>query len=260
MSRKTINRIGEENYNNFGSKIIIKEYRNSLDIDVYFPEYNWIAKNVRYDHFKEGTLKCPYEPRLYGHGYIGEGKYKGSENRKRTRVYNTWSNMLQRCYDPKYQEKHITYKGCNASEEFHNFQNFGEWDSENYYKIEGERMCLDKDILVKRNKVYSPDTCIYVPKTINLLFTKCDKLRGKSVIGTTFRKNGKYKTWCNIFNPKTGKSKREYLGVYATEVEAFEVYKCYKERNIKEVADYFKKEIPSELYDAMYNYEVEITD
>ena len=255
-----INRTGERGVNNFGSEMIIIGYRMNRDIDVYFPEYDWTFKHTTYNNFKRGEIYCLYEKRYFGVGYLGEGKYKGSENRKRTRVYNTWSNMLQRCYDPKYQEKHITYKNCNVSEEFHNFQNFGEWDSENYYKIEGERMCLDKDILVKRNKIYSPDTCIYVPKTINLLFTKCDKLRGKSVIGTTLRKNGKYETWCNIFNPETGKSKREYLGVYATEVEAFEVYKYYKERNIKEVADYFKKEIPSELYGGMYKYEVEIDD
>ena len=63
-----------------------------------------------------------------------------------------------------------------------------------------------------------------------------------------------------VFNPKTGKSKCEYLGRYDTELEAFQVYRYYKEKNIKEVADYFKKEIPSELYNAMYRYEVEITD
>ena len=81
MGRK-LNRIGEENINTFGSNIVIVEYRTSKDIDVYFPEYDWIAKSTRYDAFKKGEIKCPYEPSVYGIGYIGEGKYKTKENVK----------------------------------------------------------------------------------------------------------------------------------------------------------------------------------
>ena len=120
-------------------------------------------------------------------------------------------------------------------------------------------MELDKDILCKHNKIYSPNTCIYVPHAINTLFTKSDKARGKSVIGTSLFK-GKYQVQCWLINPKTGKSKREYLGRYETQEKAFEVYKYYKEKNIKMVADYYKGKIPDELYQALYNYEVEITD
>ena len=167
--------------------------------------------------------------------------------------------MLTRCYSDKYHKKQPTYIGCNASKEFHNFQNFGCWDEENYYTVEGQRMELDKDILVKHNKIYSPETCIYVPQTINKLFVKSDKTRGKSVIGTT-PFNDKYMVQCGIINPETGKSKNEYLGLYDTEQEAFEVYKYHKERNIRQVADYFKNEIPKRLYDGLYRYEVDITD
>ena len=65
---------------------------------------------------------------------------------------------------------------------------------------------------------------------------------------------------CNLLNPETGKSKLKNLGYYETQEKGFEVYKYYKERNIKEVADYYKDEIPERLYNGMYNYEVEITD
>lgn len=130
---------------------------------------------------------------------------------------------------------------------------------ENYYEVDGERMELDKDILIKHNKIYSADTCIFVPQTINKLFVKCDRSRGESVIGTSPNK-GKYIAYCNMINPKTGKSKRSYLGVYETQEKGFEVYKYYKERNIKEVANYYKELIPEKLYDGMYNYEVEIDD
>ena len=268
MGRNIINKTGEKGINNFGSEMVIvdsymrfndKHKRNYTYIDVYFPEYDWIAKGVQYDNFKKGSVKCPYEKRVFGIGYLGEGEYKTKENGKQTRIYVTWFHMLERCYDEKIHKKRPTYKDCNASEEFHNFQNFGEWDKDNFYQIEGQRMELDKDILVKHNKIYSPSTCIYVPETINKLFIKNDKNRGESVIGTTLFK-GKYVVQCSLINPETGKSKNEYLGYYETQEKGFEIYKYYKERNIKQVADYFKRQIPSELYNAMYRYEVEITD
>ena len=120
-------------------------------------------------------------------------------------------------------------------------------------------MELDKDILVKGNKIYSPETCVFVPQTINVLFTKNDKNRGESIIGTSLQ-NGKYVAQCHLINPETGESKGEYLGRYDTQEKAFQVYKYYKEKNIKEVTDYFKKQIPQILYNALYDYEVEIID
>ena len=72
------NRVGEERINNFGSKMFVVEYKNSKDIDVYFPEYNWTAKHVQYQSFKNGNIKCPYERRYYSKGFLGEGKYKMS--------------------------------------------------------------------------------------------------------------------------------------------------------------------------------------
>ena len=254
-----IDRTGEESINNFGSKIVITKYNYARDIDVYFPEYNWTAKNVEYRQFKNGEIKCPYERRAFGVGYMGEGKYRSKENGKTTRIYKTWQSMLQRCYDKKYHEKRPTYIGCAVDKYWHNFQNFAKWYEENYYTIEGERMHLDKDVLVKGNKVYSSETCIFVPQTINLLFTKRNNARGESVIGTSL-KNGKYKVECHIINLKTGKSKKEYLGYYDTQEKAFEVYKQYKEKYIKEVADHYKDQIPEKLYQVLYEYQVEITD
>lgn len=254
-----INRKGEKNYNTFGSEMIITEYRERMDIDIYFPEYDWTFKEATYQSFKNGRIACPYERRYYGVGCIGDGEYKVSENGKLTKVYNTWHHMLRRCYDEKYHKKHPTYITCEASEEWYNFQNFAEWYEENYYEVDGERMELDKDILFKHNKIYSPETCIFVPQTINLLFVKCDRSRGESVIGTSPYRD-KYRVNCCLINPQTGKSKSEYLGLYDTQEKAFEVYKYYKEKNIKEVADYFKRQIPRELYYSMCTYEVEIDD
>ena len=258
MVRK-IDRTGEEGYNSFGSKMVIKECRSATDIDVYFPDYDWVFKNATYNNFKKGNIKCPYEPRTFGIGYLGEGKYKAKENGKHTDEYYIWHNMLKRCYDLKYQEEHSTYKGCEVEDYLLNFQNMGEWIEENYYEVSGEIMCLDKDILCKGNKVYSRETCIFVPQRINKLFTKSDRSRGKDPIGMYELPSGNYGVQCWDVNDK-----QIYLGTYSTKEEAFYAYKGYKERVIKEVIDSYEGIIPEPFYsrlkEAMYNYEVEIDD
>ena len=256
-----VNRIGEEGVNNFGSKMVIKEYRTNKDIDVYFPEYDWTTKNIQYSAFKNGQISCPYERRCYGVGYIGEGKYKTKENGKITKYYKVWHDMLRRCYDPKYHERESTYKDCTVCDEWLCFQNFAKWYYDNYYEIKGQKMALDKDILHKGNKIYSPDNCIFVPQTINSLFVKSDKTRGDYHIGVSYHKqHEKFQANCNIYDFKENKTKLKHLGYYNTPEKAFEIYKYYKEKNIKQIADYYKDRIPDKVYDALYNYEVEIDD
>ena len=127
---------------------------------------------------------------------MGEGKYKVSINGKLTDEYKIWYNMLDRCYDSKFQKREPTYKGCKVEDYLLNFQHMGEWIEKNYYEVHGEVMHLDKDILCKGNKIYSRDTCIFVPKRINSLFVKCDKSRGKDPIGVDQSPSGNYRANC----------------------------------------------------------------
>ena len=255
MSR-LIDRTGEEKNNNFGSIIKITRYKNKRDIDVYFPEYDWTAENRQYGEFEKGTVRCPYEPRVYNKGYLGEGCYKTKidNNTKHTDQYTKWKGMLERCYDYKYSLKHPTYIGCEVCKEWLNFQNFAIWYDENYYEIPSETMALDKDILLKRNKVYSPETCIFAPQTINALFIKSDKNRGHLPVGVS-KEHKKYSAQCC----NTSETNRR-IGAYPTPEEAFQAYKEFKEAYIKQVADKYKDHIPDKLYIALYNYEVEYDD
>lgn len=263
MQGKFIDRTGEINYNNFGSKMEIIKYSNSKNTDIYFPKYNWVSKNRDYKDFKNGNIKCPYEPRYFDYGYLGEGEYRNRINNQDTKYYRIWEGMLCRCYWKNFKDKRPTYKNCKVDKEWHNFQNFAKWFHNNYYTVDNETMCLDKDILIKGNKIYSPDTCIFVPQRINILFTKTDKNRGDLPIGVREdkrRNKNKYIAACSIYNLKKKKKKTKYLGSYKTPEEAFETYKQFKEQYIKQIADYYKDKIPQRLYNAMYQYEVEITD
>lgn len=256
-----MNRVGEKGLNNFGSKMEIIACKNNNNIDVYFEEYNWIAYNKGYKEFKNGKIKCPYERRTYGVGYLGEGKYKTKVNNKATFFYEEWKGMLRRCYSKEFHKKEPSYIGCEVCEEWHNFQNFADWCQKNYYKVDNDVMRLDKDIYNKNNKEYSEDNCFFVPNRINLLFNK-SKNNKKSdlpigVFEHTYKNNTKYKVSC-----RTYEEGNVYLGLYDTIDKAFEVYKEFKENYIKQVADeyYFSNLIPKELWKAMYEYEVEITD
>lgn len=121
----------------------------------------------------------------------------------------------------------------------------------------GYRWAIDKDILVKGNKIYSPETCYLVPQNVNCVLLKREADRGKYPIGVTECEWG-FEASCH--NPFINRS--EELGCYATPEKAFEVYKKYKENIIKQVAqqEYDKENITEKCYKALMKYKVEIDD
>lgn len=249
------NRLNCKGVNNNGEEMVIIKYINSKNIDVYFPKYNYINKNKTFPNFKKGNIRCPYTKNVYGVGYLGDGEYKTKENGKITRVYDVWRNMIRRCYSKEDKKSFMSYKAVTVCEEWHNFQNFAKWYEENYYEVDGERTELDKDILIKGSKIYSPETCCFVTSGINNIFTKSNKIRGVYPIGVTCdSNNGKFISTC-----KTNRES-DYLGYFDTVEEAFSTYKQAKEEYIKQVADEYKDRIPKRLYDALYKYKVDITD
>lgn len=239
---------GEIFITNEGYTIKIIECFGSENCTIQF-ENSFIIKNRTYGNIVKGRVKNPYHPSVCGIGYIGEGKHTCKENGKLTKSYKTWQNMLKRCYDKKELERHPTYKGCFVEESWHNFQVFAEWFTNNY--IDGQ--ALDKDILLKMNKVYSSETSCFVPYEINKLFVKGNKIRGELPIGVSKLRN-KFQSGLTI------NGKRVHLGHFNTPEEAFQAYKTAKEDYIKEMANKWKDQITEETYQAMYNYKVEITD
>lgn len=247
-------RIGKINKNKFGSIMTVIEYYHSQDMWIKFEQGKPIHTN--WHDFSKGTIKNPYDRTVCGVGYLGEGSHVASDNGKQSRCYITWNDIFKRCYDAKFHEKSPTYKECLVCSEWHNFQNFADWYDENYYQVDGERMEIDKDILVKGNKVYSPETCIFVPRKINALFVKSNAKRGKLPIGVrSSQTNGKYTVRC-----LDGSKNEIYIGTFNSLSEAFQEYKLHKEYVIRKIADEYKSKIPNELYDAMVNYEISITD
>lgn len=178
---------------------------------------------------------------------------------KTCHAYQLWSNIINRCYNQTIKEKYPSYQNCCVCEEWLLFSNFKQWFDEEKQWYHGEsRLEVDKDILQKGNKLYSPDTCVVVPHAINAIFIKRDAARGPYPIGVNlYKPNGKFRAALGAHG------NRKHIGYYDTPEEAFQAYKKAKEQHIKDVADEYKAkypDFPQRLYDAMYAYEVEITD
>lgn len=160
-----------------------------------------------------------------------------------------WLSMLTRCYG----KGNKSYNDSYVHDDWLNFQNFAKWCEENYNPETMSEWQLDKDILVKGNKIYSPDTCCFVPQEINNLLIKATSTRGDLPIGVYRHRSS--------FRPAISReNKQRNLGSFKSVDEAFQVYKKAKENHIKEVADKWKGKINDKVYQAMYNYKVEITD
>lgn len=250
-----LERLGETKINNQGEIMFIVEYNSYTNIIVQFKLTGELI-NDTYSNFQKGFTKSRTTPSVYGVGIVGNNK-----NKSQTKSYDCWKTMLRRCYSNKFQDKYPTYKGVSVSDEWLYYPNFEKWYEENYYEIDGQTMCLDKDILVKGNKLYSPKNSIFVPNDINNLFTKRNSKRGDYPIGVSFNKKmNKYKSYCRILDLKLLKNYQKELGYHDSITDAFNVYKIEKEDNIKNIAEYYKLKIPNKLYNAMINYIVDIND
>lgn len=175
--------------------------------------------------------------------------------------YEIWRQMLRRCSN-KIQEKFPTYTGTTCSENFKSYSYFYEWchkqvgfgEKDNHGKL----WHLDKDLLIKGNKLYSEDTCVFIPHRLNCLLVKSNKSRGDSLIGVCKDlKTGMFIAQCGDGNLR---KRSKYLGSFATEEEAFVKYKSFKEGVIKKVAEEYKSSVDSRVYASLMLYEVSSND
>lgn len=209
-----------------------------------------VMNDIRYkpDNWSKEAMK----PVMYGVGYHGL-LYTNSKEAS----YQRWHYMMNRCYSTAIHELQPQYAKCSVCEEWLNYSNFKLWYDEHILSCEllGESFDLDKDILIKGNTVYSPETVCFVPKIINTLFINGKNNRGDYPLGVYFDEDKKKYRACMSFFGKNIK-----LGVFDTVQEAFARYKVYKEDFIQDMAEQYKDKIPDKIYQAMMNWKVEVTD
>ena len=148
--------------------------------------------------------------------------------------YTKWHGMIRRCYSKESETKNPTYKDCYVCDEWLTFSNFKSWMEQQDY--DGKH--LDKDLLVCNNKVYSPETCIFVPREINQFLTKSNNSRGKYPLGVSFmvkqkdRPSLRAKPFIAMIS-KGGVS--NFLGYYETPEQA---HRAWQKAKINQALEY----------------------
>lgn len=231
-------------YGEYEIKEIITTKRIRIKFTLTGTEKWVIQKNIL-----QGSIRDPWFPRTYGVGYSGNAKV--SVNGKAKKSHSVWVRILERCYTK--DERLKTYWDVTVCDEWLNYENFEKWYDENHK----EGYHIDKDFTIIGSKVYSPETCTFMPHRINSLIGKNtfdNKERDKSLpCGVTFNK-GKQKYEAKYRNG----SEAIHLGTFPTAESAFSEYKRFKEKHIREVVteEFELGNITETVYNNLMNYEV----
>lgn len=144
--------------------------------------------------------------------------------------YRTWKRVLQRTISPKRDVYYPSYIGVAVTEEWLRLSSFKMWmESQPYAGLE-----IDKDILKLGAKIYSPETCMFVPPRINLLLGTSDGKRGEYPLGVCLHNNGR-----NRFMAKSG---GEYLGLFSCPLEAHKAWQNRKASQIIEAVEWWRND------------------
>ena len=165
-------------------------------------------------------------------------------NRKRDISYVYWTNMFKRCYSNSALLKRPTYIGCSVSDEWKYYSKFKTWFYKNYI----ETYHLDKDILIDGNKIYSPETCCFIPHYLNSLFVDCGKTRGQYKIGVCYNKSlNKYQSNITLY------TKNVHLGLFDNEIDAHNTWLKAKREYARKLAinAYMNNEIDERIMNAI---------
>lgn len=247
--------LGKEFITNRCGVCVVVSYENRHNVYVTFKEHPYTTK-CSLGNLKKGEVSNPLHPLTYGKGFKGVGKYSFKDKK----VSSLWFGMMNRSFNLNFKEKYPTYRDVVVCEEWLCFQNFAEWCySQKFFNVtdfNGEPYELDKDILVRGNKTYSPETCCFVPKAINNLFKFSNRQNKKNPLGVYFKKSlNKYGA-----SYKDSEGKPRHIGYFNNQIDAFSAYKVVKESTIKDVAVKYKDFIDQRTYEAMVGWEVTLKD
>jgi len=182
--------------------------------------------------------------------YNSRTRYPTRINNEKLKACQLWENLRCRVESEKFHAGAPTYKGVEVCEEWLDYQNFASWfegqvEAGRYH----EGWQLDKDILSGDKKIYSPETCVFIPKDLNCVLLDNKSRKGKYATGVIkFRKG---------YLAKIRKNVKTTQKQFPTEQEAFAYYKKHKEVYVKELVNSYKGLVDDRVYDYFMNWKVE---
>lgn len=172
------NRIGEQftNREDLGNcSFIIVEYNTGKDLWIEFQDEYKARVHTQYDKCLKGEIKNPYQKNKYGVACLGLMSDGSKPNTKKYhREYTVWDSMLKRVYDESVRDRYKLYKNVTVCERWLVFANFLEDIKyidgyELWFNNPKQGISLDKDLKQQgiKNKVYSLETCCFIPNSEN---------------------------------------------------------------------------------------------
>lgn len=148
--------------------------------------------------------------------------------------YMKWKSMLQRAYSPKFAEHNRTYMGATVVKEWLSLSNFKVWMEGQIW--EGNQ--LDKDLLIDGNKEYGPDSCVFIPRYVNVIFTDARFARGELPLGVTYHKRDEnYQMKCGL-----GGGERVTLDGFKNPLDAHMAWAEVKRSTVIKAIDRYREE------------------
>lgn len=237
-------KVGDKYQSTQGDWFKVIEYESCDLVYIRF-DCNGYKTRASAGNIRKGEVRNVFRRAVCGVGYIGDGVFTSKD-----KAYTHWQHMFSRCYTDHYGH---TYNDATVHNDWHNYQVFAEWFHQNW--LGNNNVALDKDLLVKGNKIYSKDTCSIVPENLNNFSCTSDTIRGEHPLGTTNRSN-KIVAQVYVYGV------HETIGIFECGKEAFLAYKKRKEEVARIYADYYfsKGLIQEKLKEALYDYKICIDD
>lgn len=231
-----------------GDRCEVVSYQNAKEVWVQFLDDTGYIRKTSSAEIRLGKIFNPFKKDTFGIGYLGIFSKEEKSEPDYLVAYTLWRNMFSRCYSKNFLGNSPTYIGCTVSEDFHSFKCFYIWcKKQKNFNRKGFQ--LDKDILSKGNKVYSPNTCRFVPKSINCILLDRRNHRGVYPQGVISDRK-KFSARVSV------QGKTIYLGSFDCEKEAYNCYKRNKEAYIKDEAINWREELDEDVYLALMNYAI----
>ena len=233
-----------------GQEVKVVKYVNTTNILIQFPDKHITTTYLSCINKK--VVKDVMSPSVVGYGYLGVGHQKTKdENGKDFKSYNMWASMIRRVFLPDKDRKN-DLKICD---EWLNYQEFANWFDLNYYEIEDCEVIITNTFFNKDEKMYSPETTIFLPRFINLLINTNGHGDKKLPRGISYDCKRFIEPYRVSF--KKYKENTKCYGSYQTFQEAYKVLKYEKEKYIHEVADELIDVLPYKIFSELKNYKME---
>lgn len=211
------------------------KYENSRSIYVMFEDGT--VTRVSGGNLCSGSISNPNRPTVFDVG-VNDVEVKDYTDKR----YVLWHSILRRSYSEVYHKSKPSYKDVRVSEDWKRLSNFMK-DIEklpNFDMALSNNWEIDKDVLSNGEKVYSKETCCFLPREINILFTR-ESTKGLKT-GVSYNKRlCKFVASINI-----GKGSG-HIGVYKTEKSAHTAYCKEKQKHLDSLILKYGDKLPENV-------------